>query len=275
MTPNLRRTLNVSDVTRGRLAVVLELGNHLLIGIALASVIFLAVYFSILALLPVAWQTPGSPLLYVFGVVGAVLLLVSVVFVLVKRTGHGGAPPAWFAAHVVAAILGMVLVAIHSAGSLNRPPALMFIALIGLSVVGVWARTQVSSQMSATFGTRYKNFGAADPVRRERLREILSRKRNLLLRLDPRASEGTFSLRMDHWYSKPWLAVPYARLVREENRLVGARHTLPPVQAYWRWVHIVLGLVFMIGLISHVFTVTFLAEYVAEGRDITWPHISW
>lgn len=265
----------MSNGNRGHLAVVLELGNHLLIGLTIVAVVLLAVYFSILALLPIAWRTPGSPTLYVFGVVGSVLLLVSVVFVLVKRAGHGGAPPAWFAAHVVAAIVGMVLVAVHSAGSLNRPPALMFLALIGLSVVGVWARTQVSSQMSATFGTRYKSFGAVDPARRERLREILSQKTDLLLRLEPSASEGTFALRAVHWYSKPLLAFPYAQLVREENRLVGARHTLPPVQAYWRWVHIVLGLVFVMGLVSHVFTVTFMAEYVAEGKEITWPHISW
>ena len=41
------------------------------------------------------------------------------------------------------------------------------------------------------------------------------------------------------------------------------------------WVHIVLALVFVIGLVSHVFTVTFLAEYIAEGQEIIWPHFSW
>jgi hypothetical protein len=265
----------MSPGARGRFVVWFALGDRLLVGLMLAAVAFLTIYFSIFALLPAAWQTPGSLPLYLLGIIGAALLLVSVVFVWVKRTGHGGAPPAWFAAHVVAAILGMVLVAIHSAGSLSRPPALMFLALIGLAVVGGWARMRVSSQMSATFGTRYKNFGAVDPSRRERLQEIIARKQELLSRLDLEASEGTFALRAVHWCVKPSLALPYARLVREENRLIGARRALPPVQAYWRWVHVVLGLVFVIGLLSHVFTVTFLAEYAAAGREITWPHVSW
>ena len=114
-----------------------------------------------------------------------------------------------------------------------------------------------------------------DAIRRAQLQKIISRKQKLLLRLDPTAKEGTFSLQIAHWCRKPWLAWPYAGLAREENRCIGARHALPPVQAYWRWVHIMLALVFMIGLVSHVFTVTFLAEYVAKGREIIWPHLSW
>ena len=259
----------IEDVGRG------YLGDRLLVGLMLTAIAFLAVYFSMFAWLPTTWQTPGSLPLYLLGVVGTALLLVSMVFVWVKRTGSGGLPPAWFTAHVVAAILGMVLVAVHSGGSLTRPPALLFLVLIGLSVVGVWARTRVSHQMSATFGSRYQNFGAMDANRRAQLQQIISRKQELLLRLDPTAKEGTFSLQIVHWCRKPWLAWPYARLAREENRCIGTRRALPLVQAYWRWVHIMLALVFMIGLVSHVFTVTFLAEYAAEGREIIWPHLSW
>jgi hypothetical protein len=275
MIGNMESTPNMNDRSRSRFVVFLQLGDRLLVGLMLAAVAFLLAYFSMFALLPAAWQTPGGPPLYLLGIIGAALLLVSVVFVGIKRSAHGGAPPAWFAAHAVAAILGMVLVAMHSAGSLNQPPALMFLALIGLSVVGVWARTRVSSQISATFGTKYKNFGAVDADRRERLQEIIARKTELLSRLAPDTSEGIFSLQAVHWCGKPLLAFPYARLVRQENRLIGARRALPPVQAYWRWVHIVLGLVLVLGLLSHIFTVTFMAEYVAAGRKITWPHVSW
>ncbi len=251
------------------------MGDRLLVVLMLTAITVLAVYFSTFAWLPTAWQTPGSPPLYVLGIVGTMLLLISVAFSWVKRARRGGAPPVWFTAHVIASILGMVLVAVHSGGSLTRPPALLFLVLIGLSVVGVWARTRVSRQMSATFGSRYQNFGALDASRPGQLQQIISRKQELLLRLDPTAKEGTFSLQIVHWCRKPWLAWPYARLAREENRRIGARHDLAPVQAYWRWVHIMLALVFMIGLLSHVFTVTFLAEYAAEGREIIWPHISW
>ena len=148
------------------------MGDRLLVVLMLTAITFLAVYFSMFAWLPTTWQTPGSLPLYVLGVVGTALLLVSMVFVWVKRTGRGGLPPAWFTAHVVAAILGMVLVAVHSAGTLTRPPALMFLALIGLSSVGVWARVRVSNQMSATFGSLYQNFGDVDMNRQMQLQQI-------------------------------------------------------------------------------------------------------
>jgi hypothetical protein len=265
----------LNKAARGRVFALLELNDRLLVGLVLAAVVFLIAYFAVLKLLPTAWQTPGSPPLYILGIIGAALLLVSMLFVGVKHSGHGGSPPAWLAAHVVAAILGMVLVAVHSTGALKEPPALMFLALLGLSVAGVWARTRVARQMSATFGTRYHNFGAVDAARRERLREIIASKTDLLARLAPHASEGTFSLQAMHWLGKPLLAFPYARLVREENRLIGGRRTLPAIQAYWRWVHIVLGLMFVLGLLCHVVTVTFMADYVAAGQPIIWPHVAW
>ncbi len=251
------------------------MGDRLLVGLMLTAIAFLTIYFSLFAWLPTAWQTPGSLPLYVLGVVGTALLLVSMVFVWVKRTGRGGLPPAWFTAHVVAAILGMVLVAVHSAGMLTQLPALIFLSLIGLSTVGVWARVRVSNQMSTTFGSRYNNFGDVDVNRQVKLQQIISRKQELLFRLDSTASESTFSLQLMHWYRRPWLAWHYAILVRKENRCIGVQRSLPFVQAYWRWVHIVLALIFVIGLVSHVFTVTFFAEYVAEGREIAWPHLSW
>lgn len=272
---NMGNMVLMQERTSRRFPAWLELSDRLLVGLMLAAMVFLAAYFSILPVLPSAWQTPGSLPLYLCGLIGAACLLVSIVFVMVKRTGRGGAPPAWFSAHVVSAIIGLTLVAIHSGGSLNRPPALMFLALIGLSVVGVWARTRVSSQMSATFGTRYRNFGVIDANRRARLRQIILEKQELLSQLDPGASEGTFSLMGMHWWRQPGLAFPYARLVREENRLIGGRRALPWVQAYWRWVHIVLGIVFVVGLASHVVTVTFFADYVAQRQKITWPHVSW
>lgn len=275
MIESRNHTTELDMRARGRVAPLLELSDRLLLGLVLAAVVFLIVYFSMFPLLPAVWQTPGSLPLYWLGIIGAALLLVSMLFVGVKRSGHGGSPPAWFAAHVVAAIMGMVLVAVHSAGALKEPPALMFLALLGLSIAGVWARIRVARQMSATFGARYNNFGAVDAARRERLREIIARKTELLTQLAPSASEGTFSLRAIHWCAKPLLAFPYARLVREENRLIGGRRTLPAVQAYWRWVHMVLGVIFVLGLLSHLFTVTFMADYVAAGRPITWPHVSW
>src|SRR4029078_3501469 len=50
-------------------------------------------------LLRTPWSTPGSPELYLAGVLGALLLLVSMVFVVIKRSGHGRPLRAGFAAH--------------------------------------------------------------------------------------------------------------------------------------------------------------------------------
>lgn len=275
MIDNLAKMADMKERANSSFLAWFELGDRLLVGMMLAAILFMTIYFSILPILPSAWQNPGSLLLYLCGTVGAVFLLASTVFVIVKRTGMGGAPPAWFLAHVVLAILGMMLVAIHSTGSLKQPPALMFLALIGLSVVGVWARIRVSSQMSATFGTRHRNFGAMNAHRQARLHEIILKKQQVLLRLDAKASEGMFSLTVMHWCWKPRLALSYACLVFHENRLIGTRSALSPAQVYWRWVHIMLGILFVIGLVSHVVTVTFFADYVAAGREITWPHVLW
>ena len=251
-----------------------ELGDRLLLGIVILAVAVLAVYFSVLPFLPAPWRTPGSTPLYYLGITGAALLLVSMVFVAVKRTGRGGAAPAWFAAHVVSSIIGMALVAIHSGGSFVRPPALLFLALLALAVIGVWARTRVSSQMSATFATHHGNFGVADASAQSGLRKIIEAKTGLLERLEPDAAEGTFSLSPAHWLRHPLLATGYRRLEIQENRLIGNRRALPTVQVYWRRLHILLGYIFVLGLAAHILTVTFLADYAADGRRIIWPHIN-
>ena len=91
-----------------------DLNNRLLVVLVAGVIVALVLYFWLVRpLLPVAWRTPGSPTLYVSGVVGALLLLVSMAFVVAKRTGRGGSPQVWFIAHVVCATLGSILIAVH------------------------------------------------------------------------------------------------------------------------------------------------------------------
>lgn len=270
----LGKQQNVMQGSRPETPGRVELSDRLLLGLVILAVVVLAGYFSLLPFLPPAWRTPGSTPLYLLGISGAVLLLVSMGFVAVKRSGRGGAAPTWFAAHVLSAIIGMALVAVHSGGSFVRPPALLFLALLALSVIGVWARTRVSRQMSATFATRHGNFGPADASAQSVLRGIIGRKTALLERLEPAAAEGQFSLAPAHWLRHPLLALGYRRLEVRESRLIGHRRALPMVQAYWRRLHILLGYIFVLGLAGHILTVTFLAEYAADGREIIWPHIN-
>ena len=251
-----------------------DIGNRVLIGMVAAIVLALLLYVLLLPSLPPALRTPGSPALYLVGVGGACLLLVSMAFVLVKRTGWGGSPPAWFVAHVVASSLGTVLVVIHSAGYLRRPPALLFLALLGLILLGVWGRVWLSRRMSGTFGTKHAHFAALGEDKRAALRDIIAEKVALLRTLDPAAREGTFSVTLAHRLRHPRLAARYAALARREDALMGTRAMVSPQQGYWRAAHLALAYTFVAGLVIHVVTVTFFAGYVADGGPITWWHLA-
>lgn len=254
-----------------------DLRNAILVALTASAVLLLSAYFVVLhPILPEAWRTPGSPELYLVGVAGASLLLISMVFVFVKRTGRGGSPPAWFVAHVLGGTLGAVLVVIHSAGYLRRPPALLFLLIAALVFLGLWGRVRLARQMAGTFANKQRGFALAQADERERFLPIIAAKRTLLLDLDPNANEGTFSLTYAHWLRAPRLSMRYARLVREENLLMGMRESVGMQQAYWRAFHIAIAYLFVMGVLIHVITVTFFAGYVADGGAITWWHItSW
>jgi len=241
--------------------------------VAGAAVVLIVYFAAIQQALPPAWRTPGSPELYLTGVAGAALLLVSMGFVLAKRTGRGGSAPAWFVAHVFGGTAGAVLVAIHSAGFLRRPPALLFLALVALVALGVWARTRGASRMAATFASKRTSFAPADPAKRQQFAQIIAAKRALLPRLDREADEGTFSLTLAHWLRSPRMSFRYAKLVNAENRLMGTRASVGLEQAWWRPLHLALAYVFVLGILVHVVTVTFFAGYVADGGPITWWHL--
>jgi hypothetical protein len=252
----------------------IDLDDRLLLGLVLGVVFCLVAYVFVLPALPPAWQRPGSPPLYLTGVAAAALLLVSMVFVVVKRSGRGGSPVTWFAAHVVAACVGSVLTIVHSVGSLGRAPALLILTVFALAVLGIWARVRLSRRMAATFGAKRGGFAAPDEAAKERLGRIIAEKTAVLGRLDAEAREATFSVTLAHWLGRPVLAWTYARLVREENRLIGARASVGTAQAFWRPLHMALAYLFVAGVVIHVVTVTFFAGYVADGGPITWWHLA-
>jgi len=249
-----------------------DLPDRVLLWLVGAAALALGGWFLLRPGLPAGWRTPGSPELYFAGVLGALLLLVSMVFVVVKRSGRGELAPAWFIAHVVCGTLGTVLVVVHSAGFLRRPPALLLLALLGLIVLGVWARVRLSSRMAATFATKQRAFVPAN-ADRTAIAAVIERKRALLTTLDPSAQEATFSPMLAHWLRAPRATLHYLRLVREENGLVGTRASVGMEQAWWRPLHLALAYLFVLGLVIHVITVTFFAGYVAGGGPITWWHL--
>jgi hypothetical protein len=252
-----------------------DLSDTMLAWIVAAIAVAIAAWFGLLApAMPPAWSQPGSPQLYLTGVAGALLLLVSMVFVVIKRSGYGRLAPAWFVAHIVCSAAGTVLVAIHSAGYLRRPPALLLLALLGLIVLGAWARMRLASRMAATFAAKQRGFAPAGRESRNAIARVIERKRALLSSLDPAAQEATFSPTLQHWVYAPAASLRYARLAREENRLVGTRASVGIEQAWWRPLHLALAYVFVLGLLVHVITVTFFAGYVAGGEPIRWWHLT-
>ena len=251
-----------------------DLSNRAIVVTVAIGGLAVSLYFSVRPALPQAWHIPGTPPLYLAGVSGSLMLLVPAVFAIVKRSGLTENPTAWFVAHVIASVGGAVLIAIHTAGSLERPPALMLIGIVFLVVQGAWARTSHAHTVSATFGRQLAGFAPADPERREQLRQLIDRKVALLARFDPGANEGTFSLTPGHWLGHPSLAARYHHLVAAERRALGHRDRLPRLQAYWRVAHMLVAWALVAGLIVHVGVVTFFAGYAADGQAIYWWHVS-
>ena len=257
------------------------LSNRFLKWLAPLLVLAVVAYFWLLfPSLPDVWQKAGSPELYLTGVLGAALLLVSMVFVFVKRGGGGDQAPFWYVAHILCASIGAVLIAVHGAGNLSRPPALLYLAIIALMVLGIWARLRGAARVSATFAEKHKSFAAAatgtEQPDREALRHLIDEKIATLENLDAAANEATFSVRPVHWFCHPFLALRYHRLARQEQSMLGTRKAVPATQAYWRALHMALAYLFVLGIVIHVITVTFFAGYVADYdlNAITWWHLT-
>lgn len=251
-----------------------DLSNAKLLQLTSAAAVAIVSWFALAAWLPAAWRTPGSPELYLTGVCGAALLLVPAVFALVKRSGMSRNPPGWFNAHVACALLGTVLIAIHCAGALRNPPALLLLALAGLAALGIWARLRGARLMAATFAAKAPAFRVPDPATRERLRELIAAKQRLLAELDPQAREATFSVTLPLLLRAPGRALAYQRLARAEARLLGTRRAVGFAQAWWRPLHLLLAWIFVLGVLTHVVVVTFFAGYAAGGGPITWWHLA-
>tara|TARA_A100001037_G_scaffold303487_1_gene337626 strand:- start:7037 stop:7816 length:780 start_codon:yes stop_codon:yes gene_type:complete len=231
-------------------------------------------YFSFLHLLPSMWHMPGSPVLYVFGVIGSLFLSVSILFLLLKRTNVSKKPVFWFNCHVVTAVIGSVLVTIHSSGHLRYAPALLLLALLALTLLGVFARFYISKRNAKLFASKIEVFHTMEPHEKEKIELIISKKEKLLLSFDPDSEEGTFSLSLKHWFCHPIFSIQFYNLVRQENSCIRKKFEYNFFIRFWRSIHISLSIIFFLGLIAHIIVVTFFASYVSDGSDIYWWHIS-
>lgn len=275
MTLDTNRTMtHPAPGTSGRTSRRPDLSNRLLRIWVLTLCVAIAGFLLIKPGLPVDWQRPGSAVLQSLAALGGLLLLIPFLFSIGKRSGHSKIPNRLFILHVGASLLGMFLVSLHAAAAFSGPPLVMVAALVLLLVTGAFARIIMAPKMAATFGTKPRAFHQPDAALKSRLQTLIVRKTDLLKHLDPTADEGLFSVTLRHLLTRPLKSIAYMRLAREETRLMGTRNTVPPLQAWWRPVHIVLAWLFLGGLILHVVLVTFFAGYVADGRDIYWWHLA-
>ena len=250
------------------------LRKHALMALMVGAAGLTALFFILRPVLPAAWSTPGSPELYLTGVLGALLCLTPFAFSIAKRAGGADSPPAWFIAHVVAATVGVALLVVHSGLHVRRPPALLLAGGLFLVVQGAWARVWLAHHVAGVFGGRYAAIVGSGNLDKERLRELIDAKTALLTRLDREAEEALFSPALSHWRRHPLLSLRYVRLAKAESALVGQRGDVSPVLAHWRTLHVAVAFLFLAGLIVHVITVTFFAGYVADGGPIDWWHLT-
>lgn len=221
---------------------------------------------------------PGEPLSHLLGLVGSLLMLFGLAYPLVKRTRLSFLKLHWNTLHMLFGAAGLACVTLHLAGHFTRPPVLVWLAALGLVVLGAYGRLLSGRFVHAQFASNPFAFLPTRPTEAEPIRAVVRAKQEMLARLQPGASEAVFSLALHHWVRRPLGAARFARLAWREERMVrahgdrprGAHHLL---QRWWRTLHLTLAALLLIGLLAHVVAVTFFAGYAAEGGEIYWWHL--
>lgn len=250
-----------------------DLSDQLLIRLVVGLCVVLAGYLLAKPFLPEAWQRAGSPVLQSAAVLGSLLLLSPFVFWLGKRSGLSEVPNRLYVVHVLASMAGVLLVTIHAVAGLKGPPLFMLACLALLIVTGIVGRVHLAAPMANTFGSKSAAFRPVPSHVKAQIRDLIRQKESLLRRLDPQAREALFSVTLGHWLRAPRLSLAYQRLALREATMTGQRASVPPLQAYWRLLHIVLAWLFLVALIAHVVLVTFFPGYVAGDGEIYWWHL--
>lgn len=185
--------------------------------------------------------------------------------------------PHWFAAHALSAYVGAILITAHVAGgSWSKPAVLVFLALLFLVVHGTYARAVTSSKLPQVFaasGASF-NFGPTLGIDRQALAKIIQDKEKMLQSLHPGASEATYSPELSDWLSHPALSWRYQQLVRAEEKLVGARERAGASLRWWRTLHLIIAVSFVIGLIAHLVVMLLFAGYAAGDGSVYWWHLA-
>ncbi|MGD8839095.1 MAG: hypothetical protein PVI70_05840 [Gammaproteobacteria bacterium] len=223
------------------------------------------------------WPQPGSPRGQLAAALGALLLFTPLLFLVMKRSGISATPPTWFVAHVIATLAGSLLILVHAAGGdWISPPGLVLLLLAVLVLQGSLVRVVLARGFSLLFARNSLPTGFDVPAGLDKaeLQRLIDAKTVLLQRIDSQADEALFSPALKHWLRHPLSSLRYQRLAEREARLVGARASAGISLAWARRIHMLVALLFYLGLLAHVVVVLFFAGYAAGGGTIDWWHIT-
>jgi hypothetical protein len=248
--------------------------------VAAAGVLILGVAYAALAPRVVSYDPrPGAPVGQTIGVLAACLMLATLGYLPAKRGDVLSVSNRRLVlAHIVLGITGAGVALAHSRFIVTHPPILVLLAFLGLLGTGAYGRVIASRRLGPTFGRGGHPFRPATGPP-ECLRVVLERKRRLLAQLEPAAHEGTFALALSHWTSRPLRAARYYALSLEERRRMralaaaGYRSEMGALERWWRLGHLVLAWLAVVGLLAHVVTTLFFAQWAAGGREVYWWHL--
>jgi hypothetical protein len=174
-------------------------------------------------------------------------------------------------------LLGGGLIFIHVAsGNWFTPPGLVLLLLVFLILQGSLLRAVFSRDFSLLFArsSAARGFTSPESLNKSELRHIIDEKTRLLSAFAPNEDEALFSPNLKHWLRAPLASFKYQRLAAREAALVGARNSAGVKLSWSRRIHMVAGLLFYLGLLSHIVVMLFFAGYAAQGEAIDWWYIT-
>jgi len=249
---------------------------------AAAVALVLGLAYAVLAGRVVPYDArPGAPVGQSLGIAAACLMITALLYLPAKRSDVLAAPNRRLVvAHVVLGVVGAGVALAHSRLVVSHPPILVLLAFLGLLGTGYYGRAIASRRTGPSFGRGGNPFRpAAGPP--EELRVLIEGKRRLLAELEPVAVEGTFALALSHWMWQPVRATRYYALSIAERRRIralaaaGYATEMGALERWWRIGHLILAWLAVIGLVAHVVTVVFFAQWAAGERAVYWWHVRW
>lgn len=193
----------------------------------------------------------------VLGLMGAVFLVLSVMYTFIKRTSVArGSKGFWADLHILFGLVGVVFVLFHSAGIFLSFYGLLTVSIIILFLFGINIRFVATYFAQHRFGAATRVFLEQAPSDNEELETLIKAKEAFVRRLNANASEGTFSLGLCHWLVSPSAAVGYLILSKWEKDVVRRRAGLDgwsgvAVNRYIRLAHIALAALVVVWFLIH------------------------